>query len=414
MLKQHKYPINHPKIINNNFDYTLTSYFGFVKCIVKPPKRLYIGVLPLRVDDKLLFPLCFTCATTCQQTSRQHKDKDRQLVGTWTSVELLEAVRQGYDVVLIIQVLQYEIPEVNIFDKYINMFLKIKQQSSGWPANCETEDQKIDYVSNYLAHEGIELDPNEIRKNSGLRSISKLLLNSLWGKLSQRINQTTTELITDVDSYLAIIENPNKQIKGEVQVSENCLLVSWQFIDPHEARRSNTNLAVASFVTSYARLRLLKLINRIEEIRPYSVLYFDTDSVIYLKHKDDECIQTGYYLGDLTSEIPSDKKCNLFVSLGPKSYGYQLIDGNGVIESIIKIKGLKLHAAALDVINIKELSDMAQFYVDGNGYFQMVPQMIIRSNDRHEIYTNYFHKMFRPTSNKRIISSALTLPFGYV
>ncbi|MDI9312001.1 MAG: DNA polymerase [Limnohabitans sp.] len=62
VLKNRKYPIGHPKVIQNNFDYTLKSYFGFVKCKVLAPYNLFLPVLPSRVNGKLMFHLCSKCS----------------------------------------------------------------------------------------------------------------------------------------------------------------------------------------------------------------------------------------------------------------------------------------------------------------------------------------------------------------
>lgn len=73
-----------------------------------------------------------------------------------------------------------------MFTGYINTFLKIKQEASGWPDWCRTEEEKAKYIANYHKHEGIEMEPEKIVKNIGLRSLSKLMLNSFWGRFAMR------------------------------------------------------------------------------------------------------------------------------------------------------------------------------------------------------------------------------------
>ena len=49
------------------------------------------------------------------------------------------------------------------------------------PQNVKSEEEKQAYIDQYLDHEGILLDKECIDKNAGLRSLSKLALNSfLW------------------------------------------------------------------------------------------------------------------------------------------------------------------------------------------------------------------------------------------
>ena len=77
----------------------------------------------------------------------------------------------------------WHFPETSdaLFKDYVDTFLKIKQESSGYPKNCSTEEQKQQYVDEYLAVERIQLDPDKIEHNPGMRALSKLMLNSFWG-----------------------------------------------------------------------------------------------------------------------------------------------------------------------------------------------------------------------------------------
>ena len=68
-----------------------------------------------------------------------------------------------------------------MFKEYVNTFLKIKQEASGYPEDCITDEQKQAYIEEYYEHEGIRLDPEKVEYNPGLRSLAKLMLNSLWG-----------------------------------------------------------------------------------------------------------------------------------------------------------------------------------------------------------------------------------------
>ena len=61
--------------------------------------------------------------------------------------------------------------------------MRIKRESSKPPKKDLDEFKKE--VKNHL---GIEL--GDIKFNAGMRKISKLCLNSLWGKFGQRINDT--------------------------------------------------------------------------------------------------------------------------------------------------------------------------------------------------------------------------------
>lgn len=64
-----------------------------------------------------------------------------------------------------------------------------------------TKIDKMDKVQDYLNHEGLSVKPAKIEKNSGLRSLAKLMLNSFWGKFGQRENQTKASLIRDTKEF---------------------------------------------------------------------------------------------------------------------------------------------------------------------------------------------------------------------
>ena len=108
-----------------------------------------------------------------------HTLEQRMLKGTWCTPELQKVVEKGYEILKIHEV--WHFPEENrregLFAGYVNTWLKLKQESAGWPAGVETEEQKAAYVRDYKEHEGIDLDPEKIAVNPGRKSIAKLLLN---------------------------------------------------------------------------------------------------------------------------------------------------------------------------------------------------------------------------------------------
>lgn len=88
----------------------------------------------------------------------------------------------GYCIIKIHEV--YDWPPVRrqtgLFKDYVNTFLKMKQEASGWPSWVTTEQDKLYYVEMYGLMEDIELNPENINKNPGMRSLAKLCLNAFW------------------------------------------------------------------------------------------------------------------------------------------------------------------------------------------------------------------------------------------
>ena len=130
-----------------------------------------------------MFPLCKTCADTKNPNPCTHTDQERAIHGTWCHIEVMKAIEKGYVVLNLHEVWHWEETTDELFKEYVDTFLKIKQEASGYPTWCVTDDQKQRYIDDYYEREGILLDPDKIEYNLGLGYLSKLMLNSLWGKL---------------------------------------------------------------------------------------------------------------------------------------------------------------------------------------------------------------------------------------
>ena len=68
----------------------------------------------------------------------------------------------------------------DLFSEYVNYFVTLKQESSGFPDWVKTPKNQARYVDEYYRHEGILLHRDKIVKNPSLRAFGKLYLNSLW------------------------------------------------------------------------------------------------------------------------------------------------------------------------------------------------------------------------------------------
>ena len=422
VLKYKDFPVGHPKVINEDFD-DVKNYFGFIKCVLKAPDDLYIPILPIKTKKKkLIFPLCTICADEQNPKNCTHTDEERYLIGTWTTIEVNYALENGYEIIKIIEVYHYPEKTNEIFSAYINLWLKFKQQSDGWPSWVQTEEDRKKYIDNFSLNEGVKLNEEEIEVNPGLRFIAKLFLNTLWGKLAQRPNLQQTKVCSEYKDYWELVNDENKRIKGELMVNDDCLLVNWEFVDDEMGKNYNTSLAIASFVTSYARIELMKKIDEIEII-PGRVLYFDTDSIIFRYKEEEPKPSTDDYLGCLADEISKDYGagaiCTKFCSLGPKVYAMEIWPENSLESYVpIKVKGITLTDKALDIIKMESMVKLAEEYVRNGGEEEacnslQIPQFQIRPTPMKTIETKYFSKTFRAMSEKRRINGNDTLPYGF-
>lgn len=358
-----EYPQGHPIKITEITDMHYEKinnkeYFGFVECVVEAPNDLYHPVLPQK-GEKLFFDLY---------------EKE----GVWTTNELYCALDNGYKIRHIEEIWHFEQTTTNLFKKYIRKFLKIKQEASGFPLWVEQEegikweypahlketakemnieDRKELYILDYFKNQGIMMDKESIVSNPGMREIAKLCLNSLWGKFGQRTNMSKCEIVTNKEQFWKIARNPEVINLDWVEIGEGIHAkkqIRYEIKEEYLPTDFNTNIAIASFTTSCARLKLynefLKPLNR-------QVLYFDTDSVIYTYNKNNPehiDIECGDYLGEPTDELDGKKMVGTFVSGGPKNYSYELnYEKNGklVKEYKTKVKGFGLNFKVSENVN---------------------------------------------------------------
>ena len=135
----------------------------------------------------------------------------------------------------------------------------MKYKASEWPSWCIDDESKDSFINQVRDREGTELDSTKIQENPGMRFIAKLLLNSLWGKLGQNPEKRQVEIIHDYNSYWKRLTDDSILITSEIMVNDNTMLLQWKTRDEKLENGPNTSLAVASFVTSYARLESYKM-----------------------------------------------------------------------------------------------------------------------------------------------------------
>jgi len=169
-------------------------------------------------------------------------------------------------------------------------------------------------------------DINKIRELGGLkRELGKLLINSFYGRLG----------LGDELSVLSLKEGkPDTDVYGHF---EDYFLVKTVL-----KRRPKSNVAIASAITSKARIRLYKAF--LEVIRSGGrVLYCDTDSVFasFERTANVENRNLGEYVFFDTSKSDTVIKDCVFVL--PKTYGVLLESG----EEVIKFKGVNISSLTL-------------------------------------------------------------------
>ena len=78
------------------------------------------------------------------------------------------------------------------------------------------------------------LDKSEIVKNPGLRSLSKLSLNSFYGKFGQRTNMKKTKFVDNVAELYNIFTDPSKIVRDFHIMNEDIMEIEFQHVEDFE------------------------------------------------------------------------------------------------------------------------------------------------------------------------------------
>ncbi|MDP4225296.1 MAG: DNA polymerase [Bacteroidota bacterium] len=378
----------HDKLIRSGY------YGGRNECFTK------MGV----VEDKKLYYLDFTSLyPTCMKLYKygygELKDKpidkfDKKLFGFYVvSVRhTKETIKQG-SILPLHGVLNDGKLEFPYISEWCDMVLSSEEIKFSIDNNCGYEyqyKQVMYYEKNgYIFKDIIDhlykmkLDAEKV-KNEALRSIAKVIINSLYGFWG--INTNDREQFT--------IKMNKSPLKNQAQINQylytNSLLDEhtvddYVFIKYKESIDVNTsNIGIASMVCSYARMKLYTVLKYIRE-HGSNVYYCDTDSIItdYNVYEDKQ-FQKDYMsdkgaLGQLVNETKVDKgHYNKLISLGLKQYA--LINENLKDESkkwkVLKFKGININNKYMSkevddtkkTITYSDLSKEGKYAVDIDDY----------------------------------------------
>ncbi|KAJ8956150.1 hypothetical protein NQ317_016679 [Molorchus minor] len=191
-----------------------------------------------------------------------HNDEEKALTGTWIIAEVLKAVEKGM----------------------MNKFIKIKQEASGLPWTCVSQEQKDHYIADFLSREDVTLEFTEIENIPELRPLAKLTL-----RLSEVLG-----------SYLVCLQF-GIYVNALISIREETVVVNYEHREEAHQSLSTVNVMIAAYVTAQARLKLYSYLEKLGE----RVLYYNTDSVIYVSRNNEFDIPIGEFIGDMTDELQS-------------------------------------------------------------------------------------------------------------
>lgn len=269
MMQLYDFPYGKGKFSNEYF----SEKYGVVHCKVKVPK-MKIPPLPTKAmgsdgELKLIFPTGV-------------------FEGYWTVHELEYARSLGVEILEIYGGIYYD--EVYpIFKNFINTLYSMRMES-----------KQILSDNN----EGIiKISSEEISKHKANEQLCKLIMNSTYGKYGT--DKNGKEILVD---YVDVIKlGKTRTIKTKDTTMEI-------YLESSNLDNMFSRVIIASYVTSFARIYMHKLIMRIGEDHVY---YMDTDS-LFIDKKLNESYNdvVGSKLGQLKFEYPSDEA----VYILPKTY----------------------------------------------------------------------------------------------
>jgi len=363
-----------------------------------------------------------------RQGACTHETDERAFEGVWVADELRKAVELKYVILDIHVIWQYEMTvydqntgEGGHFVEYVNTFLKIKQEASGWPEWCRTDADRDRYLFEYERDEGIRLDREKIARNPGLRQVAKLCLNAFWGKFGQRNNLKQTSVIKDRETLLKLLTSPDKEVFDILIVNEEVLYANWRLREEAVTSAGYTNVVIAAYTTAQARLKLYESLERLGR----RVLYYDTDSCIFVcrGEEGEYSPPIGTLLGDWTNELENkgpDAYIETFISGGPKFYCYRgVVPRSDERFECCKIKGISLNYANSQRINFESIRGLIEREFDDDadelGDAITITFRSIRRLPTHEVVTRDETKTCRVVLRKRrFINHRLSLPYGYL
>jgi hypothetical protein len=349
-------PIGKPIAFEGNIRQVDSNAFGFFYCKITSPDNLLHPILQRRIKT-------------------DNGMRSIAGLGSWEgwifSGEMDNAIKFGYEFD-IIKGYQFEKGN-NIFTDYVETLFKFR---------------------------------TEYPSTNPMNYIAKLLLNSLYGKFGMK-NETTDVKVFDCsnpvgqDLFKETFELWAESIKDHLTIDNYQILVrnkllSYKYNEDEETYHGmDTNIAIASAITAYARVHMSQFKNNPN----YKLYYSDTDCAVLNTLLPAELVGPG--LGQMKLEHIITKG----IFLAPKVYA--LITDQG--EQIIKAKGLTkdviqdINIADFEFLLSKDSSKLLKqsklsksLYNSDIELINTIYTLKVTSNKRQNIYINGIFDSTKP------------------
>ena len=215
-------------------------------------------------------------------------------------------------------------------------------------------------------------------------------------------------MVTELKRFLELLDESQYEVSNARLVNDGTVEMHYINTEEFEEPNNKVNIVIAAYTTAYARLKLYDLLDQLQE----QVLYYDTDSVIYVHEPGKPEPPLGDYLGDLTDELDGDY-ITAFMSGGPKNYAY--VTNND--KRVTKIRGITLDYATTKKLNFEVMCNFIDLYVNCGIQDKVTadnPFKITRDKKNKKIITRRTKKDYQIVYNKRVVKeNYVTVPYGY-
>ena len=343
------------------------GYLGIFEITWKSPKNQYLPVLPTKTAFGLEWKL----------------GEGR---GFYTNVDINSAIECGYKVKFVGDCLYYKKSSSTIFTSYIQKVFKGKQKA-------------------------------EEEGDSVKRTIHKLLANSLYGKVLANAPKDTTSIIRNSNELLEFYTSHHlknfSMLEGE---NSNHIVVSGV---PHEnVKKSRKPKSLGAFVLSYSRKIMLEYFKGLsEDLSDIDHCYTtDTDSIytdgegydILMKKK---YIQEGK-LGLLTNDEDDNGLVLKMKCLAPKMYSKVVINDLGVVEVVMKCKGIANKLLEEDWYWKEEEHKVSWCGIKRAGR-HLTKKQRARGVKAFDMLSQFYSRTFQPEWSKMTLVDNVFVPKGY-
>ncbi|PIA12550.1 hypothetical protein COEREDRAFT_84053 [Coemansia reversa NRRL 1564] len=245
-------------------------------------------------------------------------------IGVYSTYDLLIAKDQGYSVKCL-EGIEYAYVGY-LFNNFIDKLFKLKSESTGV-----------------------------------IRMVAKIALNGGgYGKFVQKPIEINSIIVpkTTLQQFFENEDGDGKVIIGKQRVNKPKFYDidsdEWEkmVIESEGEVRYATQIGVS--ILSGSRYRLYMLIKQIKSIAPgIDIVYSDTDS-IFIRKKSLGGIDISKYFGKQLGQLDNtvDGSLNNIINkiyiAGPKMYGYEYYDQNGIPQNTLRLKGVPAKMVTLD------------------------------------------------------------------